>query len=462
LADSSVPSYVARRREHDEGVFPLFSTAKSGGRLGVFDVINEVGRLRDGASDTKVLNKMQARFPAHAKYVRRPKHNTAKFKNCFSILHYAGVVNYDVAGFLVKNLQTLPQVLELALWNSSSQAVRELAKLSKDYGLSQASSHASSVGGTNRNKNKAPKEVPRVLERAEGWQPAWEKMSPGLRATGGKASASAHKNNKHTALNDHDDTLSVMSARQGLSSVGGGSASHAEGDTDDDESVSNPIDEAESNKPAAVRLAMVKEERSRRGLGAEAVEIKAGDRAASIIAEDERGSMRRISSRIRWAARRATQTLSQSRRGAGGGGDGRAGTSSGLSANPGGKLKKRRSPVSLNKITKAFDVQVQGPGRLTNGTSALEYLLKEYEELVVNLELNTDASPARAPVAQSGHALSLAHGHDVRFVKCVKANNMRVPGLFDDRVVLSQLKKVSDEFPRVERSSQCVTSVGWL
>ena len=57
---------------------------------------------------------------------------------------------------LIKLIQSLPQVLELALWNSSSQVVRELAMLTKDYGLTEASSSNKNKmgggGGTNRNK----------------------------------------------------------------------------------------------------------------------------------------------------------------------------------------------------------------------------------------------------------------------------------------------------------------------
>lgn len=76
--------------------------------MGLASLLDEECRFPQ-ASDTTFLDKLHANFTSHAKYLK-PK----LAKSHFGIRHYAGLVEYDVTGFLDKNRDTIPLDLYLA------------------------------------------------------------------------------------------------------------------------------------------------------------------------------------------------------------------------------------------------------------------------------------------------------------------------------------------------------------
>jgi myosin-15 len=67
------------------------------------------------------LEKIHNLFGENPKY-ERPKLS----KTCFGIRHYAGVVNYEVQGFLDKNKDSLPPDILAVLGRSNNSLVKSL------------------------------------------------------------------------------------------------------------------------------------------------------------------------------------------------------------------------------------------------------------------------------------------------------------------------------------------------
>src|SRR5262249_875935 len=90
-------------------------------RTGLFAMIDEEISVPRG-SDDSLLNKVYKSFKDHPHFRKSVKNQTTQF----GILHFAGEVQYTVAGFLDKNKDTLPLDLLNLMQTSSHRFVKSL------------------------------------------------------------------------------------------------------------------------------------------------------------------------------------------------------------------------------------------------------------------------------------------------------------------------------------------------
>eukprot|EP01125_Pyxidicula_operculata_P000679 TRINITY_DN1065_c0_g1_i2.p1 TRINITY_DN1065_c0_g1~~TRINITY_DN1065_c0_g1_i2.p1 ORF type:complete len:1017 (+),score=306.82 TRINITY_DN1065_c0_g1_i2:263-3313(+) len=87
---------------------------------GVLGMLDEEGRIPRG-SDKSYLDKLKKKWERHPKFKTSPK-----TPDLFSVVHYAGMVDYTAEGFLVKNKDTITKDLISALWSSELLLVQEM------------------------------------------------------------------------------------------------------------------------------------------------------------------------------------------------------------------------------------------------------------------------------------------------------------------------------------------------
>ena len=92
-----------------------------GGVLGQID--DEVSVPR--GSDTGFLGKLNDKHGSHPN-LKRPPSGTPNSASCFAVQHFAGVVAYNVGGFLEKNRDKLVENLSEVLQASSDPFVKDL------------------------------------------------------------------------------------------------------------------------------------------------------------------------------------------------------------------------------------------------------------------------------------------------------------------------------------------------
>lgn len=93
--------------------------------IGVFNIVDEESRF-PGATDKSLIEKLNKNFKASA-YFTATKSSTLQF----TVVHYAGDIRYDVAGWIAKNRDVLtPSVISI-LRESSNELVRELFSTSQ-------------------------------------------------------------------------------------------------------------------------------------------------------------------------------------------------------------------------------------------------------------------------------------------------------------------------------------------
>ncbi|GBG23811.1 Myosin-1 [Hondaea fermentalgiana] len=87
---------------------------------GIFAILDDTVKTAHalGSADDKFLEKLQSFHSSHAHY--------SKFRGGFSILHYAGRVNYNGDGFVEANKDTLSQDLQLLVQSSTNTFVAGL------------------------------------------------------------------------------------------------------------------------------------------------------------------------------------------------------------------------------------------------------------------------------------------------------------------------------------------------
>ncbi|KAI3645648.1 hypothetical protein MP228_008576 [Amoeboaphelidium protococcarum] len=116
------------------------------GKLGVLSLLDEECKMPKGAEET-YLQKMHDQLVKNEHYV---KPRTAK--GCFGIKHYAGEVTYQIAGFLDKNRDAVPEEIVELFQSSSLQLVQKLFKKEVTPAQSQQSKGKATAGSNFKNQ----------------------------------------------------------------------------------------------------------------------------------------------------------------------------------------------------------------------------------------------------------------------------------------------------------------------
>ena len=99
------------------------------GKGGVFGMIDEENRIPKG-SDTGFLSKLLSMYgkggkQAH-KHIAKTSVKRKDARECFTVVHFAGTVDYNVEGFLEKNKDFLHEDIENVLKDSSNKLLKAL------------------------------------------------------------------------------------------------------------------------------------------------------------------------------------------------------------------------------------------------------------------------------------------------------------------------------------------------
>lgn len=104
---------------------------------GVLSMLDEEGRIPRG-SEMSLLDKMKKKHNVHSKF----KTNVKK-PDVFSIVHYAGAVEYTIDNFIQKNKDTVNKDLISTLWSSELDLIQEM--FAEEFNESKAMSSPSSA-----------------------------------------------------------------------------------------------------------------------------------------------------------------------------------------------------------------------------------------------------------------------------------------------------------------------------
>ncbi len=104
--------------------------------MGIFDLLNEASLIK--GDDKDFIEKIQKSCSKHPWMIWDEREKNLKNKNhTFTIKHYAGVVEYDSTGFVIKNLDTLfTNVINLML-ASKNTIIKTVFSTSADEGAQQ-------------------------------------------------------------------------------------------------------------------------------------------------------------------------------------------------------------------------------------------------------------------------------------------------------------------------------------
>uniref|UniRef100_A0A8C3C9I4 MYSS protein n=1 Tax=Cairina moschata TaxID=8855 RepID=A0A8C3C9I4_CAIMO len=101
--------------------------------MGIFSILEEECMFPK-ATDTSFKNKLYDQHLGKSSNFQKPKPAKGKAEAHFSLIHYAGTVDYNITGWLEKNKDPLNETV-IGLYQKSS--VKTLALLFANYGLSQ-------------------------------------------------------------------------------------------------------------------------------------------------------------------------------------------------------------------------------------------------------------------------------------------------------------------------------------
>ncbi|CAJ1327852.1 unnamed protein product [Effrenium voratum] len=88
--------------------------------MSIFTLLDEECRMPKG-SDKALVQKLWKQFDKHENFKIEPRKNM-----CFTVVHFAGPVSYDVTNFMDKNMDELGELLKNAMKGSKNEFVRSL------------------------------------------------------------------------------------------------------------------------------------------------------------------------------------------------------------------------------------------------------------------------------------------------------------------------------------------------
>ena len=102
--------------------------------MGIFSILEEECMFPK-ATDTSFKNKLYDQHLGKSSNFQKPKPTKGKTEAHFSLIHYAGTVDYNISGWLEKNKDPLNETV-IGLYQKSS--VKTLALLFANYGGADA------------------------------------------------------------------------------------------------------------------------------------------------------------------------------------------------------------------------------------------------------------------------------------------------------------------------------------
>ncbi|XP_041283284.1 myosin heavy chain, skeletal muscle, adult-like [Onychostruthus taczanowskii] len=111
--------------------------------MGIFSILEEECMFPK-ATDTSFKNKLYDQHLGKSNNFQKPKPAKGKVEAHFSLVHYAGTVDYNISGWLEKNKDPLNETV-IGLYQKSS--VKTLALLFANYGGADAEAGSGKKGG---------------------------------------------------------------------------------------------------------------------------------------------------------------------------------------------------------------------------------------------------------------------------------------------------------------------------